>query len=134
MAGEAIITVEGNLGGDAELRVTPNGVSVTSFTLANTPRTLDKKTNEWSDGETVWFRCFVWGRNATGAANELRKGMKVVVTGRFNVNIYTDKEGVERKQLEITADHYGIVPRNVAEPQSVSHEKPIEDPVDDPWF
>ena len=133
MAGEAIVTVEGNLGGDAELRVTPNGVSVTSFNLANTPRTLDKKTNEWLDGETIWFRCFVWGKNATGAAQQLRKGTKVVVVGRFNVNIYVDKEGVERKQLEINVDNYGIVPRNVVEPIGPQSDRPIEDPIDDPW-
>lgn len=133
MAGEAIVTVEGNLGGDAELRVTPNGVSVTSFNLANTPRTLDKKTNEWLDGETIWFRCFVWGKNATGAAQQLRKGNKVVVVGRFNVNIYVDKEGVERKQLEINVDNYGIVPRNVVEPIVPQNDRPIEDPIDDPW-
>jgi len=133
MAGEAIITVEGNLGNDAELRVTPNGVSVTSFNLANTPRTLDKKTNEWLDGETIWFRCFIWGKNATGAAQQLRKGVKVVVNGRFSVNTYVDKEGVERKSLEINADHYGIVPRNLAEPIVPQSDRPIEDPIDDPW-
>lgn len=133
MAGEALITVEGNIGGDAELRLTPNGVNVTSFSIANTPRSLDKKTNEWIDGETIWFRCFVWGKNATGAANELRKGMKVVVNGRFSVNTYTDKEGVERKQLEINTDHYGIVPRNVSEPVVPQSDRPIEDPIDDPW-
>jgi len=133
MAGEPIITVEGNVGGDAELRLTPNGISVTSFNIANTPRSLDKKTNEWTDGETNWFRCFVWGKNATGAANELRKGMKVLVSGRLNVNIYTDKEGIERKQLEINVDSYGIVPRNVSEPVVPQSDRPIEDPIDDPW-
>lgn len=131
MAGEGIITVTGNLGGDPELRLTPTGVSVTSFNLANTPRV--KKNNDWQDGETIWFRCFVWGKDATGAANELRKGLRVVITGRFSVETFTDKEGAERKSLQINADSYGIVPRNVAEPVVTHTEKPIEDPVDDPW-
>ena len=131
MAGEGIITVTGNLGGDPELRLTPTGVSVTSFNLANTPRV--KKNNDWQDGETIWFRCFVWGKDATGAVNELRKGLRVVITGRFSVETFTDKEGAERKSLQINADSYGIVPRNVPEPVVTHTERPIEDPVDDPW-
>lgn len=131
MAGEGIITVTGNLGGDAELRLTPTGVSVTSFNLANTPRV--KKNNEWEDGETTWFRCFVWGKDATGAANELRKGNRVIVTGRFNVETYTNKENEVVKSLQINVDSYGVVPRNVAEPVIAQSDRPIEDPVDDPW-
>ena len=95
MAGEALITVSGHLGGDAELRKTPNGKLVTSFNLANTPRV--NKNGTWEDGETIWYRCFVWGQDATGAANELRKGSRVLVTGRFSISTWTDKEGQERK-------------------------------------
>lgn len=134
MAGEALVTIQGNLGGDAELRTTPNGKFVTSFSVAVTPRNWDKTKEDFVDGETLWFRCFVWGKNATGAANELRTGTRVTVFGELTTNSYVDKTGVERKQLEINVRHYGIVPRNVAEPQTVTNEKPIEDPVDDPWF
>jgi single-strand DNA-binding protein len=131
MAGEAIITVTGNIGNDPELRVTPQGSSVTSFSVANTPRV--KKNNDWEDGETVWYRCFVWGKDATGAATELRKGTRVFLQGRFTVDTYVDKEGKERKALEINVDSYGVIPRNVAEPVTVVSNKPIEDPIDDPW-
>lgn len=131
MAGEAIITVTGNIGNDPELRVTPQGSSVTSFSVANTPRV--KKNNDWEDGETVWYRCFVWGKDATGAATELRKGTRVFLQGRFTVDTYVDKEGLERKALEINVDSYGVIPRNVAEPVTVVNNKPIEDPIDDPW-
>lgn len=131
MAGEGIITVTGNLGNDPELRQTPNGAWVTSFSIANTPRV--KKNNDWQDGETIWFRCFVWGKDATGAANELRKGSRVVVTGRFNVESWTDKENNLQKTLQINCDSYGIVPKNVAEPAVTNNDKPIEDPIDDPW-
>ena len=131
MAGEAIVTVQGNLGADAELRKTPNGKLVTSFSLGNTPRI--QKDNDYVDGETIWFRCFVWGKDATGAANELRKGSRVVITGRLVQNTYIDKEGVERKTLEINADGYGIVPKNVAEPVTLNPAIQTEDPIDDPW-
>ena len=133
MAGEGIITVTGNVGSDAQLNKTPQGILVTSFNLANTPRV--KKNNEWVDGETNWFRCFVWGKDATGAANEIRKGMRVVVSGRFNVETFTDKEGVERKALEINVDEYGIKPKNVTEPVNINTDtRSVEDPVDDPWM
>lgn len=131
MAGEGIITVTGNLGSDPELRQTPNGATVTSFTIANTPRI--KKNNDWQDGETIWFRCFVWGKDATGAANELRKGKRVVVTGKFNVETWVDKEGNNQKTLQINCDSYGIIPRNTVEPMSSQNDRPIEDPIDDPW-
>jgi single-strand DNA-binding protein len=131
MAGEGIITVTGNLGSDPELRVTPSGASVTSFTIANTPRV--KKNNDWQDGETIWFRCFVWGKDATGAANDLRKGKRVIVTGRFNVESWVDKEGNQQKTLQINCDSYGIVPKNTVEPVISQSDRPIEDPIDDPW-
>jgi single-strand DNA-binding protein len=131
MAGEAIITLTGNIGNDPELRVTPQGSSVTSFSVANTPRV--KKNNDWEDGETIWFRCFVWGKDATGAATELRKGTRVFLQGRFTVDTYVDKDGLERKALEINVDSYGVIPRNVVEPVTVVNNKPIEDPIDDPW-
>lgn len=132
MAGEAIVTVQGNLGADAELRKTPNGKLVTSFSVGNTPRV--QKDNEWVDGETIWFRCFVWGKDATGAANELRKGSRVIVTGRLSQNTYLDKEGVERRTIEINCDGYGVVPKNVVEPVALNPEiKTIGDPIDDPW-
>ena len=133
MAGEAIITVIGNAGSDAEMRKTPSGTTITSFSLANTPRSLDKTTKEWKDLETIWYRCFVWGKDATGAASEIRKGTRVFISGRFIVETYADKEGNERKALIINADAYGVVPRNTIEPVTVQSSKPIEDPLDDPW-
>ena len=133
MAGEAIISVTGNAGSDAEMRKTPSGTLVTSFNLANTPRTLDKTTKEWKDLETVWYRCFVWGKDATGAANEIRKGSRIFINGRFITETFIDKEGKERKALIINADSYGLVPRNTLEPVTIQSDKPIEDPIDDPW-
>jgi single-strand DNA-binding protein len=131
MAGEATIVVIGNLGADAEMRKTPNGKLVTSFNIANTPRI--KENNEWIDGETIWYRCFVWGQDATGAANELRKGSRVLITGTLKQNTWIDKENTERKTLEINVEEYGIKPRNVAEPVTLNPAIVTEDPIDDPW-
>ena len=136
MAGEPIVTVIGNLGSDAEYRKTPTGTPVTSFNIANTPR--KNKNGEWTDGETTWFRVFVWNHEAAGVANTLRKGDKVIVTGKLQVSTFTDKEGAERKALEINADGVGVVPKYAPEPQVMTDDviKSDQEPVtvdDFPW-
>ena len=131
MAFEGTITVAGNLGNDAELRKTPQGILVTSFSLANQPRV--KKNDEWIDGEIIWFRCFVWGKEASSAANELRKGMRVVITGKFSTNSWVDKEGNDAKALEVNVEHYGVTPKPIAESVLHIENKLDEDPVEDPW-
>jgi single stranded DNA-binding protein len=133
MAGELIVLGEGRLGADAELRKTNNGKLVTSFNLANTPSV--NKDGTWVDKETTWVRCFVWGKNATGAANELRKGMLITFSGRLETETYLDKEQIERKQIIVNIDSYGVVPKNVAEPVAPNADvlAKTEDPIDDPW-
>lgn len=131
MANEPLITVVGNLGADPESKKTPNGTSVTSFSIANTPR--KQKNGEWVDGDPTWFRCFAWGYDASSAAT-LKKGDKVIVTGRFQVSVYTDKEGLEKKSLEINTDSVGVIPRAVAEPTARVDIRSDEDPIDNfPW-
>ncbi len=118
MAGEPTITVTGNLGSDAEFKKTTNGTPVTSFSLANTSR--KQKMGEWVDGDTTWFRVFVWDTDAAGTANTLKKGDKVIVTGRFKVSKYISKDGEEKQTLEINADSVGLVPRKTPEPSSLA--------------
>ena len=132
MAGEAIVTVVGNLGSDAEFRKTPKGTPVTSFNIANTPR---KSINgEWVNGDTTWFRVFVWTYDAAGTATALHKGDKVIVTGRLQISKYTTKDGEERQSLEINADTVGLVPKYVPEPQVPVSDKSDEEPIEDfPW-
>ena len=132
MAGEAIVTVVGNLGSDAEFRKTPKGTPVTSFNIANTPR---KSINgEWVNGDTTWFRVFVWNYDAAGTANLLRKGDKVLVTGRLQISKYTTKDGEERQSLEINADSVGLVPKYAPEPQVPVSDKSDEEPIEEfPW-
>ena len=121
MANEPIITVTGNLGTDPEFRKTPNGTPVTSFSIANTSR--KQKMGEWVDGDTTWFRIFVWETDAAGTATSFKKGDKVVVTGRFKASTYTTKEGVEKLSLEINADSVGLVPKKSPEPHSLVETK-----------
>lgn len=75
MAGETPITVIGNLTADPELRFTPNGVPVANFTVASTPRTFDRQTNEWRDGEAMFLNCSVWRQFAENVAESLSKGI-----------------------------------------------------------
>ncbi|MGW3628366.1 single-stranded DNA-binding protein, partial [Streptomyces sp. NPDC000880] len=79
MAGETVITVIGNLVDDPELRFTPSGAAVAKFRVASTPRTFDRQTNEWKDGESLFLTCSVWRQAAENVAESLQRGMRVVV-------------------------------------------------------
>jgi single-strand DNA-binding protein len=107
VAGETVITVVGNLTGDPELRFTPSGAAVASFTVASTPRTLDKATNEWKDGEALFLRCSIWRQAAENVAESLQKGMRVVVQGRLQQRSYETKEGEKRSVIEMQVDEIG---------------------------
>jgi len=134
MAGEPIITVTGNLGSNAEFKKLQSGTPVTSFSLANTPR--KQKMGVWSDGETTWFRVFVWGLDAVGAASTLRKGDKVIVTGNLKLSKFVGRDGLEKQTLEINAESVGVVPRKTPEPSSLAETRFGEEqinPDDVPW-
>jgi single-strand DNA-binding protein len=107
MAGETPITVVGNLTGDPELRFTPSGAAVANFTVASTPRTFDKQTNEWKDGEALFLGCSVWRQAAENVAESLVKGSRVVVTGRLKARSYETREGEKRTVFEIDVDEVG---------------------------
>ena len=106
MAGETIITVVGNLTADPELRFTPSGAAVASFTVASTPRTFDRQANEWKDGETLFLRCSVWREAAENVAESLAKGNRVVVQGRL-VQRSFEKDGQKRTVVEMQVDEVG---------------------------
>ena len=107
MAGETIITVVGNLTAPPELRFTPNGAAVANFTVASTPRTFDRNTNEWKDGEALFLRCSVWKEAAENVAESLDKGMRVIVQGRLKARSYDDKDGNRRTSWELDVDEIG---------------------------
>ncbi|ACL41843.1 single-stranded DNA-binding protein [Pseudarthrobacter sp. SL88] len=107
MAGETTITVIGNLTNDPELRFTPSGSAVANFTIASTPRTFDRQSNEWKDGETLFLRAAVWREAAENVAESLTKGMRVIVTGRLKSRSYETKEGEKRTVIELEVDEIG---------------------------
>ena len=107
MAGETPITVVGNLTADPELRFTPSGAAVANFTVASTPRTFDRQSNEWKDGETLFMRCSVWRDAAENVAESLQRGTRVIVTGRLKSRSYETKEGEKRTVIEMEVDEIG---------------------------
>lgn len=107
MAGETTITVIGNLVQDPELRFTPSGAAVANFTIASTPRTFDRNSNEWKDGETLFLRAGVWREAAENVAESLTKGMRVIVTGRLKSRSYESKESEKRTIIELEVDEIG---------------------------
>ena len=107
MAGETIITVVGNLTADPELRFTPSGAAVANFTVASTPRTFDKNSNEWKDGEALFLRCSVWRQAAENVAESLHRGTAVIVQGRLKQRSFETKEGEKRTVIELDVDEIG---------------------------
>lgn len=107
MAGETTITVIGNLTSDPELRFTPSGAAVANFTIASTPRTFDRQSNEWKDGETLFLRASIWREAAENVAESLTKGMRVIVSGRLASRSYDTKEGEKRTVMELEVDEIG---------------------------
>ena len=107
MAGEPIITIVGNLTADPDLRYISSGVAVASFTVASTPRTMNRQTNQWEDGEAIFIRCSVWREYAENVAESLSKGMRVVATGRMTVRSYESNNGERRQSIELQVDEVG---------------------------
>src|SRR5213593_547263 len=107
MAGETTITVIGNLTDDPELRFTPSGAAVAKFRVASTPRTLDKQSGEWKDGEPLFLSCQVWRQAAENVAESLQRGARVVVQGRLRQRSYETREGEKRTVYELEVDEIG---------------------------
>jgi single-strand DNA-binding protein len=107
MAGDTTITVIGNLTADPELRFTPSGAAVANFTVASTPRTFDRQSNEWKDGDTLFLRCSIWREAAENVAESLTKGTRVIVSGRLVQRSYETREGEKRTVYELQVDEVG---------------------------
>ena len=107
MAGETVITVVGNLTADPELRFTPSGAAVANFTVASTPRTFDRQSGEWKDGEALFLRCNVWRQPAENVAESLTRGMRVMVSGRLRQRSFETREGEKRTVVELEVDEIG---------------------------
>jgi len=140
--GDVTVTVVGNLTNDPELRFTPSGAAVASFTVASSTRVLDKQTNEWKDGDTLFMRCSVWRQYAENVAESLQRGMRVVVSGRLKQRSYETKEGEKRTVVELEVDDVGPALRYAtAKVTKVNRGGPGAggsgfgggQPADDPW-
>lgn len=107
MAGDTVITIIGNLTADPELRFTPAGAAVANFTVASTPRSFDRQTNEWKDGEALFMRCSIWREAAENVAESLTRGSRVIVSGRLTQRSYETREGEKRTVVELAVDEIG---------------------------
>lgn len=107
MAGETTLTIVGNLTSDPELRFTQSGAAVASFTVASTPRTFDRQSGEWKDGEALFLRCNVWRQVAENVAESLARGSRVLVSGRLRQRSFETKEGEKRTVVELDVDEIG---------------------------
>ena len=106
-AGDTNLTIVGNLTADPELRFTPSGAAVANFTVASTPRMMDRQTNEWKDGDPLFMRCSIWREAAENVAESLTRGSRVIVTGRLKQRSYETREGEKRTVVELEVDEIG---------------------------
>jgi single-strand DNA-binding protein len=113
-AGDTNITIIGNLVDDPQLRYTPTGQAVANFRVASTPRFMDRTTNEWKDGESLFLSCNVWRQAAENVAESLQRGMRVIVSGRLKQRSYETKEGEKRTVFEVEVDEVGPSLRNAS--------------------
>lgn len=107
MSTSSSTTITGNITADPELRFTSTGTAVCNFTIATTPRTFDKATAEWVDGDTLFMRCTTWGTQAEQMAENLTKGARVIATGALEQHSYADSDGNERTSIELAVDEIG---------------------------
>jgi single-strand DNA-binding protein len=136
--GDTTITLIGNLTDDPELRYTPNGAAVANFTVASTPRFMDKATNEWKDGDTLFLRCSIWRQAAENVAESLTRGTRVIVSGRLKQRSYETKEGEKRTVYEVEVDEIGPSLKNATAKvnkttRSGAGGGGFGGPADDPW-
>jgi len=107
MANETITTIVGNLTADPELRFTPAGHAVANFTVASTPRTFDRQSGEWRDGDALFMRCTIWRDAAEHIAESLTRGDRVVVQGRLRQRSFETRDGDKRTVVELDVDDVG---------------------------
>ena len=136
-SGDTQITIIGNLCGDPELRYTPTGQAVANFRVASTPRFMDRQTNEWKDGDSLFLTCNVWRQAAENVAESLTRGMRVIVSGRLRQRSYETKEGEKRTVYEVEVDEVGPSLKNAsAKVVRAERSRPSgqqQRPADDPW-
>lgn len=134
MAGDTTITIVGNLVADPEMRFIPSGAGVANFTVASTPRTFDKASGEWKDGEPLFLRCNIWRQAAENVAESLTRGMRVIVSGRLRQRSF-EKDGEKRSVMELEVDEVGpsLKYATVKVNKATRSGEASTPQVDDPW-
>lgn len=107
MANDTVITVIGNLTADPELRTIGSGAQVADFTIASTPRTYNRQTQQWENGQALFLRCSAWRDLAQNIASSLTKGTRVIAQGRLVQRSYTAQDGSNRSVVELRVDDIG---------------------------
>lgn len=137
MTGDTIITVVGNATSDVELRFTPSGAAVANFSVASTPRTFDRRSGEWKDGETLFLRCNAWRDTAENVAESVGRGTRLIVQGRLRQRSFETRDGEKRTVVELDVDEVGVSLRfATAKVNKVGRGGGRADsagPIDDPW-
>ncbi|MEU3514630.1 single-stranded DNA-binding protein [Streptomyces sp. NPDC006654] len=105
--GETPITLVGNLTDDPEMKFTEGGAALAKFTIAVTPRSFDRNSNQWKDGTTAFYRCAAWRTLAEHVAESMGKGSRVVATGRIRQHDWTNDQGEKRSMLAVEIDDIG---------------------------
>ena len=93
------ITIAGTLGRDCELKTLNNGESVAAFSVAD---------SAGRDKGTIWWPCELWGKRASALSQYLTKGQAVAVSGTITENVWTDKNGLERKTMKIRVNDVAL--------------------------
>lgn len=137
MSGEPVMTVVGNLAGEPNLRYTPTGKAVIDFSVAQTPRTKDRQSDQWVDGTTQWYRVTAFGKDAENLAESLTKGCRVIALGRMVVEEWEDKTGAKRTTMKILADEVGLSAKwatvRATKVERASAAPRVVAPDNDPW-
>lgn len=136
MANDTTITIEGNLAQDPEIRFAPNGTPVANFTIASTPRALNRGTGRWEDRSTLWMRCSAWAELAENIGESLTKGAGVIARGDLRQRTYTAKDGSERTSVELTVHNIGPSLKNAQATVKKSErggQAPVAPAANDPW-
>lgn len=134
MAQGARVHVEGNATGDAVLSFAQSGTAVVKFSVAATPRRMNRQTNEWEDGKTTFLNCVAFGNSAEHIAESVKRGTPVVVEGRLEQDDYTDKSGAQRTGFSCLVDSVGISPRRAPVTERQAQRPPQQSaPAQDPW-
>lgn len=105
---KTLLTFEGNVTGDIQLRQTQQGKPFAAFSIAHNDRRFNSQTNQWEDGVTTFLNCVAFGALAQNIAQTVGKGYRVIAVGTLQQHNFTDQQGAQRSSMELTCDTVGV--------------------------